>query len=176
MKTHNFTIVASGFDGPSDIAERFFEAGCDDATIAIQKGLIVIEFEREARTFLNALMSGVRDVERTGAKIERIEPDYLVSASDIAKRAGIGRAAVSLYATGRRGQGFPPPIARVTTESPLWDWVEVASWMYHERKLPLDELLRAKALREVNRIISADHPALSHLGQQLQRHRHKEVA
>jgi len=31
-----------------DLEERFFEAGCDDATISFQKGVTVLEFAREA--------------------------------------------------------------------------------------------------------------------------------
>ena len=54
------------------------------------------EFGREARNFVHAVVSAVFDVMRTGAKIERIEPDYLVSLSEIAKRSGLSRSAVSL--------------------------------------------------------------------------------
>jgi hypothetical protein len=114
-KIHNFTIIASGIDfEQSNLADPFFEAGCDDATISIQKGLIVLEFDREGRSFSSALLSALVAVEMSGAKIERIEPDYLVSASDIANRANLGRAAISNYAHGLRGQGFPHPVARVT--------------------------------------------------------------
>src|SRR4051812_46724840 len=117
MRTHNFTIIASGMDTSSDeYAERLYEAGCDDATIAVQKGLLVIEFDREARTFSSAVVSAIGDVRKAGATIERVEPDYLVSAAEIAKRSGVGRAAVSLYAKGERGKDFPSPVARVTTD------------------------------------------------------------
>jgi len=155
MKTHNFTIIASGAGATADdeIADRLFEAGCDDATLSFQKGVLVLEFERSARTFITALLSAVREVESAGLQVERIEPDYLVNASDIAKRSGLGRAAISLYASGSRGRGFPSPVARVTTDSPLWDWVEVASWMHREKKLPLDVAVQARVMREVNRVV-----------------------
>ena len=39
MKTHEFTIVASGLDPEMEgYEDRFFEAGCDDATLSFQKG------------------------------------------------------------------------------------------------------------------------------------------
>ncbi len=45
------------------------------------------------------------------------------------RRAGLRRAAISLYAKGMRAQEFPAPVARVTSESPIWDWYEMARWM-----------------------------------------------
>jgi hypothetical protein len=88
---------------------------CDDATVAIVKDKIVLEFAREARNFSHALMSAIADVQATGAKIERIEPDYLVSLSDIAERSDLSRAAISHYAAGNRDKDFPSPIAHTLT-------------------------------------------------------------
>jgi|SRR6185437_4275570 len=151
MKTHEFTIVASGLNPEADdFEDRFYEAGCNDATISFQKGAIILEFAREAATFSKALISAFADVQRAGAKVERIEPDYLVSLSDIAARSGLSRAAISLYGKGERGQGFPAPVARITSESPLWDWVDVARWMRQQRKLTANDVLQASLVREAN--------------------------
>jgi len=156
MKRFEFTIIASGLDPEAeDFADRFFEAGCGDATISCQKGAIILEFSREKRNLAYALLSAVVDVQRAGAKVEHIEPDYLVNLSDIAARAGISKAAVSLFARGERGKGFPAPIARVTTESPLWDWVEIARWMYHRHTISREVVVEAKIVREANRAIEA---------------------
>jgi hypothetical protein len=172
-KIHNFTIIASGVDfEESNFADPFFEAGCDDATISIQKGLIVLEFDREGRSFSSALLSALVAVETSGAKIERIEPDYLVSASDIANRANLGRAAISNYAHGLRGQGFPHPVARVTSDSPLWDWVQVSKWMYDHHKIARSVVVEATVVREINRVIAEDRPASSNIGRHLQTRRH----
>lgn len=136
------------------VMDRFFEAGCDDATISFQKGLIVLEFQREAKTRLSALVSAIIAVGKAGAEVERIEPDYLVSSSEIARRAGLVRATVSLYSEGKRGEGFPPPVARVTSDSPLWDWVEVSSWMYRQGKISsLQTVVEARMVRDLNREI-----------------------
>jgi len=151
MKTHEFTIVASGLDSEADdFEDRFYEAGCDDATISFQKGVIILEFAREAPTFANALISAFADVQQAGARVERIEPDYLVSLSDIAARAGLTRAAISLYGKGKRAQGFPAPVARVTSESPLWDWVDVAHWLVQHGKLSSSDVLEARMVKEAN--------------------------
>jgi hypothetical protein len=177
MKSHNFTIIASGLDiaAETDVADRLFEAGCDDATLSIQKGVMVLEFDRVARTFIAALFSAVRDVQRAGAKVERVEPDHLVSASEIASRSGLGRAAISLYASGARGRGFPHPVARVTTESPLWDWVEVSSWMHRENKLALSAAVQARLVRAINRVVAEeDDPSSSVLVRKLVARRAKD--
>ena len=85
MTDYEFTIVATGLSlDDDDWQERFLDAGCDDALAAIQRGLFVLRFDREAASFAEAIESAIRDVEAAGAKVSRVEPDPLVSASDIA--------------------------------------------------------------------------------------------
>ena len=75
MATFEFTITATGIDPErDDLEETFFAAGCDDATVAFQRGMLILDFTREARSFDQALASAVRDVATTGPKFERIEP------------------------------------------------------------------------------------------------------
>ncbi|MGH6870332.1 MAG: hypothetical protein ACREHE_02395 [Rhizomicrobium sp.] len=151
MKDYAFTIIASGLDpAADDFEDRFFEAGCDDATLSFQKGRIVLEFDRAARSLAEAISSAFMDVSRAGAIVERFEPDHLVSLSDIAARSGLSRAAISLYCKGERGKRFPAPVARVTSESPLWEWPEVARWMCEFGKLPADAVVEADVLRKAN--------------------------
>ncbi len=151
MKIYEFTIIASGLDPEAeDFEDRFFEAGCDDATISFQKGAIIIEFHREAVSFSKAVASAYEAVRRAGAKVERIEPDYLVSLSDIAERCGKTRQAISLYSSGERDGGFPAPVARVTSKHPLYDWEEVAGWLVERNALPKDEFIRARIVKEAN--------------------------
>lgn len=151
MKIHEFTIIASGLDPEAeDFADRFFEAGCDDATVSFQKGVIIVEFYREAVSFSKAVASAYDDVLRAGASVDRIEPDYLVSLSEIAERSGKSRQAISLYTNGDRGEGFPAPVARVTSKHPLYDWEEVAGWLFERDALPKEELVRARIVKEAN--------------------------
>jgi hypothetical protein len=151
MKIHEFTIIASGLNPEAeDFEDRFFEAGCDDATLSFQKGVIILEFAREAVSFSNAVASACHDVLRAGASVDRIEPDYLVSLSEIAERSGKSRQAISLYTNGDRGEGFPAPVARVTSRHPLYDWEEVAAWLVQRGALPKQELVRARVVKEAN--------------------------
>ena len=151
MKQYQFTIIATGIEPEADdFEDRFFEAGCDDATIAFARGAIILEFEREARNLLHGINEAIKDVRRAGAKVVRVEPDYLINLSEIAERSGLTRAAVSLYSKGDRGKDFPAPVARVTSDMPLWDWVEVARWLYKRSQIPADAVVEARVVRYAN--------------------------
>ena len=80
MKTHEFTIIASGLDhSAEDFENRLFEAGCGDATIAFVKGAIRLDFEREATTFAKALLTAIQDVlSALKQKSNALSRDYLV--------------------------------------------------------------------------------------------------
>ncbi|WP_372575024.1 hypothetical protein [Ruegeria jejuensis] len=151
METFEFTFVVDVADPhANDLEDMFFEAGCDDATIALMHGALAACFFREAKSYKDAVLSAYEDILRTGATISRFEPDYLVSASEIASRAGLTRGAVSHYEKGARGEGFPKPYARVTTKSPLWDWVQVSRWLCTHGKLSENEYRLAQVSRVIN--------------------------
>ena len=151
MKIFEFTIIASGLDPQADDYEdRFFAAGCDDATLSFQKGVIIAEFHREAVSFSTAVASAYEAMLRAGAKVERIEPDHHVSFSEIAERAGLSRMAISLYTRGERGADFPGPVAKVTSKHPLWDWPEVAEWLFERGTLSREEVVQARIVKELN--------------------------
>ena len=174
MKRYEFTIVASGLDPQADDFEsQFYEAGCDDATIAFQKGHVIVDFSREAESIDAAISSAVAAVLLTGATIDRVEPDPLVSLSEIAARTGMSRAAMTQYSKGQRSRNFPAPVAKVTSDSPLWDWASVARWLFSQRKLSREEAIAAEVVKEANRAIASGEP---HLGTRLRKHADKYEA
>ncbi|MCV0371680.1 hypothetical protein [Filomicrobium sp.] len=151
MKTFEFTIIASGLDHEADdFEDRFFEAGCDDATIAFARGAILLHFAREAESIEHAIESAISDVRSAGAQVDRVEPDNLVSLSEIATRANMTKGAISHYSKGARGRGFPHPVARVTTDSPLWDWDQVSKWLADRGKIDAILVAEASAVRKFN--------------------------
>jgi hypothetical protein len=77
----------------------------------------------------------------------------LVSLADISSRTGLSRSAMTHYSKGARAKNFPAPVARVTSESPLWDWATVAKWMYENDKIDLDSALAAETVKEANEAI-----------------------
>jgi len=157
MELHSFTFLVSGVDPTSDdFEQRFVEAGCDDATLALMNGLLAVCFDREEKDFSHAVISAYSDILKADVCIERFEPDFLVSKTEIAKRACITRAAVTNYANGERGDDFPKPFARITTKSPLWDWVEVSTWLHKHGKLSVADVINARICRSVNYFVQ--HP------------------
>jgi len=161
MGTFEFSIIASGLNPEAeDFADRFFNAGCDDATVSFQRGHIILDFAREAKSIDKAIVSAVKCVVAAGATVDRVEPDPLVSLADIAARTGMSRAAMTQYSKGQRGRGFPPPVARVTSDSPLWEWAEVAKWLFKNEKLTRESAIEAEALRAANEAIEAREPQL----------------
>ena len=157
MGTYEFLVVAHGLDPDAgDFEDRLIEAGCDDATIAFQRGLILLDFSRAAPSFGEALWSAVRDVQESGATARRIEPDDLVSLADIARRAEMTRAAISNYFAGLRGEGFPVPIAKVATENPLWSWFEVAAWLHGRDRLSHEAMAQARLIAVMNERLGSD--------------------
>lgn len=91
---HEFSIRALGLDpAAEDFEGCFYRAGCDDATIAFQRGVMIIDFSRESNSLEEAIHSAVEAVRSTGATVIRVEPEPLVSLSDIAERAGLTKAA-----------------------------------------------------------------------------------
>lgn len=161
MKMFEFSIIASGLDPEAeDFADRFFNAGCDDATISFQKGHIIADFTREANSVTEAIVSAMECVKAAGATVNRVEPDSLVSLAEIAARTGMSRAAMTQYSKGQRGKNFPAPTARVTSESPLWDWATVAKWLFQHEKLSRDAAIEAEAVRAANAAIESHEPKL----------------
>jgi predicted DNA-binding transcriptional regulator AlpA len=156
MKTYEFSIIASGLDPQAeDFEARFYNAGCDDALIAFQRGHIIVDFAREAECIDSAIASAVEAVCAAGATVERVEPDPLVSLAEIAARTGLTRAAISQYSKGQRAKDFPPPVAKITSDSPLWDWAHVATWMYRHEKLSREDAIAAEVVREANDAVEA---------------------
>jgi predicted DNA-binding transcriptional regulator AlpA len=156
MNTYEFCIIASGLDPQAeDFETLFYDAGCDDATISFQKGHTIVDFAREAGSVDVAVCSAVENVEKAGARVDRIEPDPLVSLSDIAARAGLTRAAITHYAKGQRGEHFPSPVARITSETSLYDWSAVATWLFRNDKLSRNKAIEAEALKAANESIGA---------------------
>lgn len=158
MKTFEFSIIAHGVDPQDDdFEDRFFEAGCDDATLSLQRGLMIADFAREAESLSAAIASALHNVRAAGADITRVEPDPLVSLSDIAERSMLSRQAISLYAKGERGADFPPPAVKIMSGHPLWDWGRVAEWLYARSLISEEVVVEARIIREANALLMVPH-------------------
>ncbi|MFG0315287.1 MAG: hypothetical protein ACF8LL_14020 [Phycisphaerales bacterium] len=75
-------IVAVAGEITPEVEDALFEAGCDDATLSVQHGLLYMEFSRASDSLKDAILSAIRDVRRSGAGVEvlRVDSCELVSA------------------------------------------------------------------------------------------------
>jgi predicted DNA-binding transcriptional regulator AlpA len=149
MSEYEFTLVLQG--GLDDAAvEALFEAGCDDATLGEVDGVGYADFIRAAPSFGEALRSGIEQVESVpGIRVARVEPDDLVTMSEIAQRLDRSRESVRLLVSGERGPGgFPPPVSHLKARTRLWRWSEVAAWAKRHDQ-PID-LSAAMAIAAIN--------------------------
>ena len=150
MTFHHFTLIVDGPDLQDDtLIDAAFEAGCDDAAIGRIDGIQYVDFDREAASLDQAIISAVADLERiSGVDVVRIAGAGLVSMADIATRIGRTREGVRLLITGARGPGgFPPPITDPRSRYRLWRWSDVALWLTkhlgEELAVADDEILAA---------------------------------
>jgi len=156
VKSYNFRLVLGGFsEMTAGVENSLFEAGCDDGHLGMIDGVGLLEFDREAESFSDALCSAIEDVEKAGYRVVRVEPEDLVTAAEVARRSGRTRASVSSLASGQRGPGtFPRPVANLDTKSPLWRWSEVARWLSAYEGGDLETAEQAEDLAFVNDLLS----------------------
>jgi len=157
MDTYNFALVISRPSVDEEAAASALYGGrCDDALFSVSGGVYEVEFDREAPSFREAVLSAISDVNRAGigSRVVRVVPDDLVNANTIAERSGKSRQAVRFWYLGERGEGFPAPRA-IVGKSPVWSWVSVARWLHGRGELDADAIESAQVIAEINREIEA---------------------
>ena len=129
MDSYHFTLIIDGPDLQSEeLVEALYEAGCDDGLVGRVDSLQYVDFDREASSLPDAVLSAVAGLESIeGIEVMRLADAGLVSMSDIAKRIGRSRESVRLLISGDRGPGgFPPPVTDPRSRYRLWRWFEVS--------------------------------------------------
>lgn len=62
---YSFTLILEGVsDLTEDVANRLFEAGCDDALLVRRDGVVSLGFDRTAPSLSEAIRSAIRDVKK----------------------------------------------------------------------------------------------------------------
>jgi len=127
-----FSLILGGVDEVSaEIENALHSAGCDDALLGCRDGVLFLDFDRVSTSLIDAVLSAVESVRDAdvGLWVERVEPDDLVTASEIARRVERSRESIRLLVHGERGPGgFPAPVANLTKTSPIWRWSDVSAW------------------------------------------------
>ena len=153
-REHDFALIVDGVDDLDDVVENaLFEAGCDDATVSMQYGLLYIEFSRSAASLKDAIISAIEAVEDAGigAQVRRVDDCNLVTASDIARRIKRSRQLIHQYMNAERGPGgFPPPECYLVDRKPLWAWCEVSFWLAQNNLLRHEDSWDAEVVAAIN--------------------------
>ena len=141
MVTHHFALIVEGPDLQSDdLADALYEAGCDDSLIGRVDDIQYMDFDREAPSLEEAILSAVADIERLdGVEVIRLADAGLVSMTEIADRMQRTRESVRLLIAGKRGPGgFPAPVTDPRNRYRLWRWLDVERWIVTDLKQRLE--------------------------------------
>lgn len=130
MNVYWFDVNVAGAtdDQIEALAERLTNAGGIDATVQADEHGGVVMFSREADDAIQAVVSGISDVEAVGMVVVGVTED-LVTIADIADRAGVTSTAVRYWISGDRGPAnFPEPVVD-RPRSTLYSWSSVSAWL-----------------------------------------------
>jgi hypothetical protein len=156
----DFALVFSGVPELTEQVEfALFEAGCDDATMSIQYGLLYMEFSRKAQSIEDAILSAIQDVRDAGigAEVMRVDECNLVTQAEIARRIDRTRQMVAQYINGTRGPGgFPPPEFYLSEGTPLWAWCAVSYWFVENNILRPEEGWNAEVVHAINTALEVE--------------------
>ena len=131
MPNYEFTLIVEGPDLQADERiDALYESGCDDALVGRSHGVQYLDFEREAPTLEDAILSAIANVESVGdVEVVRIAGAGLVSMADMATRTGRTRESIRLLVEGERGPGlFPAPVNDPRSRYRLWRSSDVTRW------------------------------------------------
>lgn len=137
MNNYHFTVVVRDARANlSELEDKIFEAGCDDALLCSYNDTIYLEFDREADNAEQAVSSALNDIRSLGFHDLIVEEQGYSTLAEMAERAGMTRQALSLYAQNKRGDGnFPRPMYGLASKSAMYFWPEVATWLFNQGKL-----------------------------------------
>lgn len=105
-----------------------------------RRGAAEVRFDRDAPTLLDAIVSGVRDLEAIGVGAVGVrDDDDLVTLPVIAERIGRSCEAVRLWAAGRTGPGAFPAAVDAGLGIRFYRWSQVAPWLSAYLGTPVED-------------------------------------
>jgi hypothetical protein len=148
MRLRQFMFVVDR-EPTEEQVEYLFDRS-DDATVELEpaSGEAWVAFDREAPTLVDAIVSGVRDLDSVGIIPRQVrDDDDVVTLGLIAQRIGRPEDAVRRWAMGLTGPGgFPAPVVE-HPRRPCYLWSEVVPWLSrHYGHEPQDASMALKAV------------------------------
>lgn len=107
-----------------ELAKQFHEQF--DGVVVERAGQIVVTLYIEAPAATHAAFRAIDLLEKMQFSVCHSDPD-LVDGPEISSRLGVSRQAVQLWATGKRGSGFPRPLGAPGGKR-IWAWGDVVAW------------------------------------------------
>ena len=72
----DFALVLSGVTQiDENLIDALYEAGCDDATLSLQNGIVSLDFRRSAASLKDAIHSAIHDVQRAKLGLDVLRVD-----------------------------------------------------------------------------------------------------
>jgi hypothetical protein len=125
-----FVVALEGLPTSEQIG-RLLEQS-EDATVEVHppSGAAWVAFDREAPTFVDAVVAGIYDLHNAGLVATEVhEDDDLVTLGLIAQRISRSEQVVRRWAAGDTGPGgFPAPLVD-HPRRPCYLWSDVAPWL-----------------------------------------------
>lgn len=137
----SFSLPANVHDD-EDIANRLYEAGCDDALVGLGVyGQVVLEVTREADSAFEAISSVIVQVSKgiQGAKLIEAGPD-LVGVSDLAELLGTTRQNLKRYLVDKSRSAEATSKLKVPAHNgtvPTWHLAKIGRWINQNTKLEI---------------------------------------
>jgi hypothetical protein len=80
QREFDFTLVLKDVSELTfELADRIFEAGCDDATVSQRSCRIFLRFSRAAGSMQDAITSAIADLRHAGFEVESMSRDSLMA-------------------------------------------------------------------------------------------------
>lgn len=157
-QSYEFTLILKNVHkNTPNLEDSLYAAGCDDALINFKNNAVFLDFDREATSFKDAIISAIKQVESTSIKatVASVAPENLVTISDVAKRLNKTRQVISLWIKEARRKStsrpFPQPTMKLAEKSPLWKWRDIIEWLYYHHLIQEKELVdRAILIENLN--------------------------
>ncbi len=69
-------ILEESTEITEELADKLFDAGCDDSTPGASCGTPYVSFSRESDSLESAIRSAVADVKKAGCAVERVQIEH----------------------------------------------------------------------------------------------------
>lgn len=90
--TFRFTLILKDVnENSTNLEDILYETRCDDALISTRNGTVFLDFDREATSLEEAIISAIKSLHSKKIQVAGIAPDTLVTESEIAIREPVSK-------------------------------------------------------------------------------------